>query len=181
MDDSMIAPTNAARRSKRAFDSLAALGENGLLHLLTGHWKTDTGRILSGVGDDCAVLHGEGKNHFLLFKTDAIVEGVHFATHERPELIGRKALSRALSDLAAMGASPLAAVVTLGVPEANRCGDCARFIAASTVSRKNTGSILLAGRPPARSNFSLTWPCSANAGAIGRCSDQARGQGTRFS
>jgi len=38
-------------------------------------------------------------------------------SNEKPELIGRKALARALSDLAAMGASPLAAVITLGVPK----------------------------------------------------------------
>jgi thiamine-monophosphate kinase len=98
-------------------DSLAALGEDGLLRLLTGDWKADPGRVLTGVGDDCAVLRGEGRNHYLLFKTDAVVEGVHFTPRERPELIGRKALARALSDLAAMGASPLAAVVTLGVPK----------------------------------------------------------------
>jgi len=95
--------------------TLAALGENGLLHVLTSHWKADAGRVLTGVGDDCAVLRGGGRNNFLLFKTDAVVEGVHFTSRERPELIGRKALARALSDLAAMGALPLAAVVTLGV------------------------------------------------------------------
>ncbi len=97
-------------------DSLSALGENGLLHLLTRHWKTDASRVLVGVGDDCAVLRGDQKNHFLLFKTDAVVEGVHFSRQTKPEWIGRKALARALSDLAAMGASPLAAVITLGLP-----------------------------------------------------------------
>jgi len=97
-----------------ASGSLAALGENGLLRLLTASWKTDSKKILAGVGDDCAVLRGEGRN-YLLFKTDAVVEGVHFRPREKPELIGRKALARALSDLAAMGATPLAAVVTLGV------------------------------------------------------------------
>ena len=95
--------------------SLSALGENGLLHLLTAHWKPDARQVLTGVGDDCAVLRGEGKNHFLVFKTDAVVEGVHFRAEEKPELIGRKALARALSDLAAMGAAPIAAVITLGV------------------------------------------------------------------
>lgn len=98
-------------------DSLATLGEDGLLHALTGHWKVDSTKVLVGVGDDCAVLRGKGKNHFLLFKTDIVVEGVHFSSQTKPEWIGRKALTRALSDLAAMGASsPLAAVVTLGVP-----------------------------------------------------------------
>jgi thiamine-monophosphate kinase len=97
-----------------ASDSLAALGEDGLLRVLTGHWKTDSVRVVTGVGDDCAVLRGDGKNHFLLLKTDAVVEGVHFDAHERPELIGRKALARALSDLAGMGAAPMAALITLG-------------------------------------------------------------------
>jgi thiamine-monophosphate kinase len=95
--------------------SLAALGENGLLRLLTARWKPDARKVPVGVGDDCAVLRGEGKNNYLLFKTDAVVEGVHFRPREKPELIGRKALARALSDLAAMGAKPLAAVITLGV------------------------------------------------------------------
>jgi thiamine-monophosphate kinase len=97
----------AAAGSRRRESSLAALGEDGLLRLLTRRWK--------GVGDDCAVLRGEGRNNHLLFKTDAVVEGVHFLPREKPELIGRKALARALSDLAAMGATPLAAVITLGV------------------------------------------------------------------
>ncbi len=101
----------------KTVDSLATLGENGLLRLLTAQWKGDSRRILTGVGDDCAVLRGEGKNHFLLFKTDAVVEGVHFKPLEKPELIGRKALARALSDLAAMGATPVAALVTLGMPK----------------------------------------------------------------
>jgi len=98
-----------------AMRSLAALGEEGLLHLLTARWKSDSSRIPTGVGDDCAVLRGDKKSDYLLFKTDAVVEGVHFLPREKPELIGRKALARALSDLAAMGATPLAAVITLGV------------------------------------------------------------------
>jgi thiamine-monophosphate kinase len=104
-----------SRRTHSQSNSLAALGEEGLLRLLTSRWKTDA-RVLTGVGDDCAVLRGEGRNHYLLFKTDAVVEGVHFTKQTPPGLIGRKALARALSDLAAMGATPLAGVITLGVP-----------------------------------------------------------------
>lgn len=95
--------------------SLSQLGESGLLHLLTGGWSKTNPRVLVGVGDDCAVLRGEGKGNYLLFKTDAVVEGVHFTAETPPELIGRKALARALSDLAAMGARPVAALITLGV------------------------------------------------------------------
>ena len=106
----MTAPT------KPPADSLAAVGEKGLLRLLTGRWKNDPAQVPVGVGDDCAVLRGQGKEHFLIFKTDAVVEGVHFTPQAPPALSGRKALARALSDLAAMGARPLAALITLGVP-----------------------------------------------------------------
>jgi thiamine-monophosphate kinase len=107
------------KRRKRAPapHSLAELGENGLLAKLTRRWAVDPKRVLVGVGDDCAVLRGESANHFLLFKTDAVVEGAHFLAKDAPRLIGRKALARALSDLAAMGAAPIAALVTLGVPK----------------------------------------------------------------
>jgi thiamine-monophosphate kinase len=93
--------------------SLADLGEEGLLHLLTAKWKASRA-VQVGVGDDCAVLRDRGR--FLLLKTDAVVEGVHFRADAPPALIGRKALARALSDIAAMGGRPLAAVITLGLP-----------------------------------------------------------------
>jgi thiamine-monophosphate kinase len=96
--------------------SLRSLGEGGLVRRLTRDWKPDPARVLVGVGDDCAVLRGSSRNHFLLFKTDAVVEGVHFTADAAPAAVGRKALARALSDLAAMGATPLAAVITLGLP-----------------------------------------------------------------
>jgi thiamine-monophosphate kinase len=105
------------RRGISGKQSLSTLGEKGLLHLLTGHWKVNPARVLTGVGDDCAVLRSSRKNHFLLFKTDVVVEGVHVLREAGASAIGRKALTRALSDLAAMGATPLAGVITLGLPK----------------------------------------------------------------
>ncbi len=94
--------------------SLAQLGEKGLLRLLTSRWPKRAGFLRTGVGDDCAVLRVAGRD--LLFKTDVVVESAHFLPRTPPRLIGRKALARALSDIAAMGGTPLAAVVTLGLP-----------------------------------------------------------------
>jgi thiamine-monophosphate kinase len=94
--------------------SLAHLGEAGLLRLLTRRWPQRGGMVATGVGDDCAVLRLGKRN--LLFKTDIVVEGAHFHAKTPPRLIGRKALARALSDIAAMGGTPLAAVITLGLP-----------------------------------------------------------------
>ena len=59
--------------------------------------------VVVGVGDDCAVLMPPAAGQQLLFKTDAVVEGVHFTAETPGEKVGRKALARAVSDIAAMG------------------------------------------------------------------------------
>ena len=71
--------------------------------------------VLTGAGDDCAVLDLGAPDALTLFKTDAVVEGIHFTADCPPEKIGFKALARCLSDLAAMGGTPVAALVTLGL------------------------------------------------------------------
>lgn len=73
--------------------------------------------VVAGAGDDCAVLDLGLPGKLFLFKTDAVVQGVHFTSETPPEKIGRKALARCLSDIAAMAGAPLAALVTIGLPE----------------------------------------------------------------
>ena len=73
--------------------------------------------VVVGAGDDCAVLDLGLGDKYLLFKTDAIVEGIHFLPTTAPEKIGRKALARCLSDVAAMGGTPTAALITLALPK----------------------------------------------------------------
>lgn len=72
--------------------------------------------VVVGAGDDCAVLDLGVLEKLFLFKTDAVVEGVHFTQDAPPEKIGRKALARCLSDIAAMAGTPQHALVTLGLP-----------------------------------------------------------------
>jgi thiamine-monophosphate kinase len=74
-------------------------------------------QVVDGAGDDCAVLDLGAPGMVTLLKTDAVVEGVHFESGESPVRIGHKAMGRCLSDMAAMGGLPVAAVVTLGLPE----------------------------------------------------------------
>ncbi len=88
------------------------LSETELIQRLTQDLPADSS-VLTGPGDDCAVLDWSGSK--LLFKTDAIVEGIHFKRDTPPEAIGRKALARALSDIAAMAGTPTHALITLGV------------------------------------------------------------------
>jgi thiamine-monophosphate kinase len=72
--------------------------------------------VVAGAGDDCAVLDLAIPGQFVLFKTDAVVEGVHFTRDAEPEKVGYKALARCLSDIAAMAGTPAAAVVTIALP-----------------------------------------------------------------
>lgn len=72
--------------------------------------------VVVAAGDDCAVLD-LGTPDYVLFKTDAVVEGVHFTNETPPEKIGRKALARCLSDIAAMAGKPNSALVTLALPK----------------------------------------------------------------
>jgi len=72
--------------------------------------------VVTGAGDDCAVLDLGVPDALILFKTDAVVEGIHFTRATPPEKIGRKALARCLSDIAAMAGTPTAALVTIGLP-----------------------------------------------------------------
>ena len=73
---------------------------------------------LKRVGDDCAVLPLDAKNDMVV-TTDLLVEDIDFRLEwTRPELLGHKALAVSLSDIAAMGATPKWAVLSVGVPEA---------------------------------------------------------------
>lgn len=90
---------------------LSELGEDALLaRLLRGLPTNDT--LLVGPGDDCAVV-ARNEQWDSLLKTDVVVEGVHFLRETAPERIGRKALARAVSDIAAMGGIPEQALVTV--------------------------------------------------------------------
>jgi thiamine-monophosphate kinase len=73
--------------------------------------------VVTGAGDDCAVLDLGMADKLILFKTDAVVEGFHFTRETPPEKVGRKALARCLSDIAAMGGTPTAALVTIALPQ----------------------------------------------------------------
>jgi thiamine-monophosphate kinase len=92
------------------------MNELELIACLTRSLPTN-GSVVVGAGDDCAVLDCGQPGRYLLFKTDAVVEGVHFTSTATPEQIGHKALGRCLSDVAAMAGRPLTALVTIALPD----------------------------------------------------------------
>ncbi|MGH2487047.1 MAG: thiamine-phosphate kinase [Ktedonobacterales bacterium] len=94
---------------------VSELGEFGLIRHLTSGLETRDDVVVS-VGDDAAVLEPVAGEH-LVATIDAQVEGRHFLQSvSSPEAIGHKALAVNLSDLAAMGASPKWALISLLAP-----------------------------------------------------------------
>jgi thiamine-monophosphate kinase len=77
------------------------------------------GRAVLGVGDDCALL-APTPGMQLAVSTDMLVEERHFFAGADARKLGHKSLAVNLSDLAAMGARPLAFTLSLALPEANR-------------------------------------------------------------
>ena len=75
-----------------------------------------SGSLRLGIGDDCALL-GVKAGEALAVTTDLSIAGRHFRIEwHPPESVGHRALARGLSDLAAMGARPVAAFLSLGLP-----------------------------------------------------------------
>ena len=72
--------------------------------------------VVTGIGDDCAVLRIPPA-HEALVTTDFTIEGIHFRREWHPPgVVGRRCLARGLSDIAAMGGKPVAAFLSLGLP-----------------------------------------------------------------
>jgi thiamine-monophosphate kinase len=90
------------------------MGEFELLAKLRERLPRDGARVKVGSGDDAAITVPGGAT---ATSVDAIVEGVHFRREETDlRTVGRKAISTALSDLAAMGAEAGEAYVVVGAP-----------------------------------------------------------------
>lgn len=79
--------------------------------------RSNPGLVLAG-GDDCAIVQPPTAGVELLLATDQIVEGRHFLPDKHPPAaLGRKALARSLSDIAAMGGRPLYFLQALCLPQ----------------------------------------------------------------
>jgi thiamine-monophosphate kinase len=93
-------------------------GELALIAQIRRQFATRPTRLIpQGIGDDCAILHPPPGTE-LLVTTDFTLEDRHFRRDLHPaRLVGHRCLTRGLSDLAAMGATPLAAFLSLALPK----------------------------------------------------------------
>jgi thiamine-monophosphate kinase len=93
--------------------SVAALGERELIRRIR-EWLGDVSPASPfGIGDDCAVI--PPTRHQQLVTTDPVIHGRHFDDSAPARAVGAKLLKRNLSDIAAMGGRPVAAVVSLAL------------------------------------------------------------------
>lgn len=119
-----------------------------------------------GLKDDLAWLAPRFGRR-LVFKTDAIVVGVHTFPDDPPDLVARKALRVNLSDLAGKGARPLGYLLALMLPADTKEAWLARFAAGLAADQEEFGILLLGGdltRTPGPATISITAIGEAQAG-----------------
>ena len=96
--------------------TVAELGERALIERIRARLPPAPAFVVVGIGDDAAVVEPD-RNRLEVLTTDCQVEGVHFdQTFVGAADIGHRALAVNLSDLAAMGAAPRVALLSLVLP-----------------------------------------------------------------
>jgi thiamine-monophosphate kinase len=96
--------------------AVSNLSERELIARIRNYLPPAPDWLVVGVGDDAAVVEPV-RNQLDVLSVDALVEGVHFDRRfTPPDAIGHRAMAVNLSDLAAMGASPRLALVSLALP-----------------------------------------------------------------
>lgn len=124
---------------------IGSIGEFGLIEKIKG-WCPVRGEVVCGIGDDAAVLRTNDPRLYQLIAIDTIVEGVDFKMNQAtPGEIGRKALAVNLSDIAAMGGRPVAAVVSLTLPRRTNISFVQRFYAGMGKLARRFGVSMVGG------------------------------------
>jgi thiamine-monophosphate kinase len=102
--------------SHQPAQTVGGFSERELIARISARFPSRPDWLLVGIGDDAAVVEPE-RNRAEVLSVDCVVDGVHFdRAFVPPDAIGHRALAVNLSDLAAMGASPRLALLSMAVP-----------------------------------------------------------------
>jgi thiamine-monophosphate kinase len=137
---------------------LRELGEFGLIDRIARAAARRRGSrdVLLGIGDDAALLRARAGETWVV-STDAFFEGVHFRlTSESPRTVGRRALAASLSDLAAMGARPLACLLSLAAAPAQSVSSLDGVVAGLLEESARHACPLVGGNTSRARQLSLT-------------------------
>lgn len=96
--------------------TVGALGEQGLIDIFSIDGGALGSKVLVGNGDDAAAWFNDPK-HCSVITTDCQIEKIHFdLRYASPQKVGRKLIAVSLSDVAAMGATPRYALLSVSFP-----------------------------------------------------------------
>ena len=125
--------------------SIAALGEHALIARLRQRVGPTPSHVQIGIGDDAAVMAPE-RGAVDVLTTDCLVEGVHFRRDWTAlSAVGHKALAVSLSDLAAMGATPRASLLSLVLPDSLPVDDFDALVDGYVALATASGAALIGG------------------------------------
>jgi len=96
--------------------NISDISEFGFIERLSASFKELLPKGVKGIGDDCA-LFPKNRNEFYMVSADMLIEDHHFYKNRiLPYQLGFKSLAVNLSDIAAMGGTPLASFLSIGLP-----------------------------------------------------------------
>lgn len=121
-------------------------------HFFKKNQKIDKNQI-KGIGDDSALIKVP-KNNILAISTDTLVEDTHFFKNINPQDLAYKAIAVNLSDLAAMGALPKWATLSITMPKANQ--KWLKLFSTSFFKTLNKYNVNLIGGDTNRGHLSIT-------------------------
>ena len=125
--------------------TIASLSERALVERIRARATVTAPHVTIGIGDDAAVLEPE-RGAVDVITTDALVEHVHFRRDWTPAgAIGHKALAVNLSDLAAMGATPRACLLSLALPDDYPIEDFDGIVDGVVALAGRSGAVLVGG------------------------------------
>lgn len=132
-------------------DTIASLGEQKLLGRIRRWLGSAAPAAPAGMGDDCAVLPAArsprraDRAPSTLVTVDPVIFGEHFDASVPPRAVGRKLLRRNLSDIAAMGGRPRAAVLGLALDPRTRLDWLRAFYLGLAADARRFGVPLVGG------------------------------------
>lgn len=96
---------------------ITEIGEFGFIDSIKTRFEKMIKEGQTGIGDDCAILPYNEKEDYI-YTTDLLTEGVHFIKDDiSPYDLGYKSLAVNLSDIAAMGGTPIGSFLSIAIPE----------------------------------------------------------------
>ncbi len=126
-------------------ETVASAGEHALIERVRARAGAPPAWVTVGIGDDAAVIEPE-RGTSIVVTTDTLVEGVHFRRDWTPAgAVGHKALAVSLSDLAAMGATPRASLLSLALPADLPLADFDALVEAFVALANRSGAPLVGG------------------------------------